>query len=45
MWRPSLDHFAARGWRVVAPDMRGYHGSSIPTRVSDHAMSEGEMYT
>ncbi len=39
-WRSSLDYFAARGWRVVAPDMRGYHGSSIPTRVSDYAMSE-----
>ncbi|GAA0897140.1 alpha/beta fold hydrolase [Virgisporangium ochraceum] len=24
MWRPQVDHFTARGWRVLAPDLRGY---------------------
>jgi soluble epoxide hydrolase / lipid-phosphate phosphatase len=28
-WRHQLDHFAARGYRVVAPDMRGYGDSTV----------------
>lgn len=38
VWRAQLDHFAAAGWRCVAPDMRGYGGSSVPTRVADYAV-------
>ncbi len=30
MWRAQLDAFARDGWRCVAPDMRGYGGSSAP---------------
>jgi soluble epoxide hydrolase / lipid-phosphate phosphatase len=28
-WRHQLEHFAARGYRVVAPDMRGYGESTV----------------
>jgi epoxide hydrolase 4 len=31
-WRHLLPAIAARGWRAVAPDMRGYGGSSRPAR-------------
>ncbi|MEU9115094.1 alpha/beta hydrolase [Streptomyces sp. NPDC048483] len=24
MWRPQIDYFRAAGWRVIAPDLRGY---------------------
>ncbi len=37
VWRVQLAHFAAAGWRCVAPDMRGYGGSSVPTAVADYA--------
>ncbi|MBL0422915.1 alpha/beta hydrolase [Ramlibacter sp. AW1] len=29
-WNPQLDHFAARGWQVLAPDLKG-HGQSSRT--------------
>lgn len=29
MWRPQLEAFASSGWRVVAPDLRGYGASSV----------------
>ena len=32
-WRHQLEPLAALGWRVVAPDMRGYGESSRPTEV------------
>ncbi len=34
MWRPMLEHFGARGWCAVAPDMRGYNLSEKPADVS-----------
>ena len=30
VWRAQMDAFAADGWHCVAPDMRGYGGSSAP---------------
>ncbi|WP_459710146.1 alpha/beta fold hydrolase [Paraburkholderia sp. 2C] len=40
VWRRQIEHFAARGWRCVAPDMRGYGGSSRPDRTSAYAVPE-----
>lgn len=39
-WRHQLECFAALGYHVVAPDMRGYGGSSVYTSKSDYAMAE-----
>ena len=30
MWRPQLSAVAAKGWRAIAPDLRGYGGSAPP---------------
>jgi pimeloyl-ACP methyl ester carboxylesterase len=27
MWRPQIERFAGNGWRVIAPDLRGYGAS------------------
>ena len=40
LWRAQIDHFAAAGWRCVAPDMRGYSGSSVPTATGAYAVRE-----
>jgi pimeloyl-ACP methyl ester carboxylesterase len=40
VWRLQLDHFAGLGWRCVAPDMRGYGGSSVPATTASYAVSE-----
>jgi pimeloyl-ACP methyl ester carboxylesterase len=40
VWDAQLEHFATRGWRCVAPDMRGYGGSSVPTNVSAYTVRE-----
>lgn len=40
IWRHQIEHFAAAGWHCVAPDMRGYGGSSTPTRIADYAVRE-----
>lgn len=40
LWRAQLDHFAAAGWRCIAPDMRGYGGSSVPVSPEAYAMRE-----
>lgn len=37
-WRAQLAHFAQLGYRCVAPDMRGYGGSSAPPRREDYAL-------
>jgi pimeloyl-ACP methyl ester carboxylesterase len=36
-WRAQIDRLAAAGFRVVAPDMRGYNLSSRPDGVSAYA--------
>jgi pimeloyl-ACP methyl ester carboxylesterase len=40
VWRAQLEHFAAAGWRCVAPDMRGYGGSSVPAGTRPYALRE-----
>ena len=32
-WKKPLEHFGARGWCAVAPDMRGYNLSDKPAEV------------
>lgn len=29
MWRPQIEHFSRSGLRVIAPDLRGYGGSTV----------------
>lgn len=40
MWRAQMEAFASEGWRCVAPDMRGYGGSSAPTAPDAYALKE-----
>jgi pimeloyl-ACP methyl ester carboxylesterase len=40
MWRAQVEAFASEGWRCVAPDMRGYGGSSAPSDTGSYALSE-----
>ena len=40
VWRAQIEHFAAEGWRCVAPDMRGYGGSSVPDSISAYAVRD-----
>ena len=37
-WRDQIDALAAAGFRVVAPDMRGYNLSSKPAGVASYAL-------
>jgi pimeloyl-ACP methyl ester carboxylesterase len=39
-WRAQLARFAELGYRCVAPDMRGYGGSSAPPRRESYALEE-----
>lgn len=29
MWHPQTEHFSRAGWRVIAPDLRGYGDSTV----------------
>jgi pimeloyl-ACP methyl ester carboxylesterase len=40
MWRAQIDAFASEGWRCIAPDMRGYGGSSAPAATQAYAFKE-----
>jgi pimeloyl-ACP methyl ester carboxylesterase len=40
MWRAQVEAFASEGWHSVAPDMRGYGGSSAPTAAEAYALKE-----
>lgn len=40
-WRPQIEHFAKRGWRCIAPDMRGFGGSSVPSDPAAYSVAEG----
>lgn len=37
-WRHQIEHFAARGYKVAALDVRGYGGSSKPAEVAAYSM-------
>lgn len=39
-WRHQLAALSAAGYRVVAPDQRGYGRSTVPDRVEDYRMAE-----
>ena len=40
MWRAQVEALASEGWHCVAPDMRGYGGSSAPTAAEAYALKE-----
>ncbi len=44
-WRHQMAPLAAAGYRVVAPDMRGYGGSSAPQAIDAYAITDlvGDM--
>ena len=37
-WRYQIPMLADLGWRVIAPDLRGYGGSSRPSQKADYAI-------
>lgn len=38
IWRAQIEAFAAQGWHCVAPDMRGYGGSSAPSDTNAYTL-------
>lgn len=40
LWRAQIEALAADGWRCIAPDMRGYGGSSAPASPEAYALEE-----
>jgi pimeloyl-ACP methyl ester carboxylesterase len=40
VWRAHIEAFASEGFRCVAPDMRGYGGSSAPAEPEAYALKE-----
>jgi len=40
MWRAQMDAFAIDGWHCVAPDLRGYGGSSTPAANDAYTIEE-----
>ena len=40
LWREQMEAFAADGWHCVAPDMRGYGGSSAPAGKEAYTVKE-----
>ncbi|MCQ8781846.1 alpha/beta fold hydrolase [Mangrovibrevibacter kandeliae] len=38
MWRAQMEAFAAEGWRCIAPDLRGFGGSSAPAATDAYTM-------
>src|SRR5436305_4522808 len=40
MWRAQMEAFAAEGWHCVAPDLRGFGGSSAPASNDAYAIEK-----
>ena len=40
VWRAQLEAFAADGWRCIAPDLRGFGDSAVPTAPAAYATPE-----
>src|SRR5580704_10294380 len=40
VWRAQVEVFATEGWHCIAPDMRGYGGSSAPSASEAYALKE-----
>ena len=40
IWRAQMDALAADGWRCIAPDLRGYGGSSAPASNDAYTIEE-----
>lgn len=40
VWRAQIEAFASEGWHCIAPDMRGYGGSSAPAASEAYALKE-----
>jgi len=40
LWRAQVEAFATEGWHCIAPDMRGYGGSSAPSASEAYALKE-----
>jgi pimeloyl-ACP methyl ester carboxylesterase len=40
LWRAQVEAFASEGWHCIAPDMRGYGGSSAPFPSEAYALKE-----
>ena len=38
MWRAQMDAFATKGWHCIAPDLRGFGGSSAPQDKAAYAI-------
>ena len=45
VWRHQLLHFSARGYRVVALDIRGYGDSDKPVGLSKYHVKVGDSST
>jgi pimeloyl-ACP methyl ester carboxylesterase len=40
VWRAQIEAFASEGWHCIAPDMRGYGGSSAPAASEAYAIEK-----
>lgn len=43
IWRAQMQAFASGGWRCIAPDMRGYGGSSAPAALDAYTNEQVVM--
>lgn len=43
MWRPQTERFGADGWRVIAPDLRGYGATTVVPGVTPLEVFAGDI--